>query len=195
MIIGLTGGIATGKSTASSYLREAGLNVVCADALARKAVALGTPALAEIAEVFGQEYLLEDGNMNRRKMADLIFSDKNSREQLEEIVHPEVQRLAKEEFARIGDKVIIYDSALLFESKMPVDFSILIALSPRAQICRLMKRNMLTEEQAKARIAVQMSMLRKMLYADEIVWNDSTIDALKSNVFKAVEKLAGIKLS
>ncbi|RME60423.1 MAG: dephospho-CoA kinase, partial [Candidatus Dadabacteria bacterium] len=119
-LVAITGSIGSGKSTAAKFLKELGAEVIDADDLAREAVKPGSKALTKIKEVFGQEYLLENGELNRKKMASLIFSNKEAKEKLEAIVHPEVRRLYQRKLEELKNKqIIFYVIPLLFEVKNP----------------------------------------------------------------------------
>jgi dephospho-CoA kinase len=180
-IIGLTGGIASGKSTVSKLLIEKGFSVVDADAAARKAVEPGEPALEKIVEVFGQVIQNPDGTLNRAALGDIIFNDEERRKELNSIVHPAVraQMLAEKDQAfEQGKKTVIMDIPLLYESNLTwmVDKTVVVYVDRETQLTRLMNRNGLTEEEATARIDSQMSLDKKKELAQAVLDNRGTIE-------------------
>ncbi len=181
MIIGLTGGIASGKSTVSNMLKEKGFTVIDADIAARAVVEPGRSALKEIVRQFGFGVLTEEGTLDRAKMGSIVFQDKEKRKQLNEIVHPAVRQwmlAEKSKAMEAGKKTIFYDIPLLFESKLTwmVDKTLLVYVEPDIQLERLMKRNGFTEQEAKARIQSQMPITEKRKLADKIIDNSRTIE-------------------
>lgn len=166
LIIGLTGGIASGKSTISNYLRSLSLPIIDADVEARLAVEKGEPGYSKIVEHFGTEILLEDGSLNRAKLGEIVFRDEKQRAVLNGIVHPEVRnRMNQKQNEAIaeGHMAVILDIPLLFENKLDstVDKTILVYVDTETQISRLMDRNKLSLEQAKLRIEAQMPLQEK----------------------------------
>src|SRR5699024_928490 len=169
-VIGLTGGIASGKSSVSELLTAHGFKVVDADVASRKAVEKGTKGLAQIKEVFGEEDIDENGNMNRSYVGDVIFNQPEKRLELNEIVHPlvrEIMEQEKEAYLEEGYNVIM-DITLLFENDLQdtVDEVWLVYTSESIQIDRLMERNDLSMEDAKARVYSQISIDKKRRMAD-----------------------------
>jgi dephospho-CoA kinase len=194
-LIGLTGGIATGKSTVSTMLREAGLPVIDADELAREVVEPGQPALAEIALRF-PGVLTPDGRLDRTKLGARIFSDPAERAALAAITHPRIQALAMDRTAALaarGVPVAIYDAALLIENKLHegMDGVILVTCPLEAQLARLMSRNALTEADAKLRIASQMSVDQKRPFATWLIDNGGTLEATRAQVEKVISAFVG----
>lgn len=188
MIIGLTGGIASGKSTVSSLLKEKGFTVIDADIAARAVVMPGQPALLKIVEVFGSVILALDGTLNREKLGSIIFHDESKRKQLNDIVHPAVRAWMlseKNNAIEAGHETIIFDIPLLFESKLTwmADRTLLIYVEPAVQLKRLMDRNGYTEQEAAARIQSQMPINEKKALADDIIDNSGTIE-------KTIEQLS-----
>lgn len=181
MIIGLTGSIASGKSTVAKMLKEYGLPIVDADVVARQVVEPGTPTLQKIVEAFGEEALTEDGAMNRQKIGSIIFHDEEKRTLLNSIIHPAIrQEMLRQRDAYIEDgaKTVIMDIPLLFESKLQhfVEKILVVSVSGETQLNRLMERNQLTEEDAKARIASQLPLSVKEQGADAVIYNNGTIE-------------------
>ena len=179
-IIGLTGGIASGKSTVSNWLISQGYPVVDADIAARKVVEPGTPALREITEAFGRDILLEDGTLDRKKLGAIIFSDEEKRQTLNAIVHPAVREWMRQETEHAfseGASVVIMDIPLLFESKLThmVEETVLVYVSMETQLKRLMDRDGYSEADALARIHAQMPIDDKRKLADYIIDNNGPV--------------------
>jgi dephospho-CoA kinase len=175
-IVGLTGGIASGKSSFAEALRACGVPVVDADALARAAVAPGSPALADIAREFGPDVLAPDGSLDRKRMASLVFSDPTARRRLEAITHPAVRAAMARETARLGaagHDLAFYDVPLLFEVGLDrVLDSVVVVWSPRdVQRARVMARDGLRPDEADARLAAQLPIDEKAARADFVVEN------------------------
>jgi len=181
MIIGLTGSIASGKSTVAKMLKDYGLPIVDADVVARLVVEPGTPTLQKIVEVFGEDALMEDGAMNRQKIGSIIFHDEEKRKELNSIIHPAIRQemlRQRDEYIENGEKTVIMDIPLLFESKLQhfVEKILVVYVSEETQLERLILRNQLTEEDAKARIASQLPLSEKIHSADAVINNNGTIE-------------------
>jgi len=180
LIIGLTGGIASGKSTISNMLKEKGIPVIDADVEARLAVEIGEPAYEEIVSYFGTEILNKDHTIDRAKLGTIIFNNEEKRLKLNSIVHPAVRKRMNEKKEREiekGSNNIVLDIPLLFESQLTymVDKVLLVYVSEEVQLQRLMNRNQLTEEEANARILSQMPLKDKLQLADAVIDNNGTI--------------------
>ncbi|MGW9857495.1 dephospho-CoA kinase [Staphylococcus hominis] len=174
-VIGLTGGIATGKSTVSKLLSEYGFKIVDADIASRKAVEKGSTGLEQIKATFGDEAITSDGEMNRQYIGELVFNHPEKRLELNEIVHPIVRTIMeqeKQQYLQQGYNVIM-DIPLLFENNLQdtVDEIWLVYASESVQIERLMKRNNLDLDQAKARVHSQISIDKKSRMADYVLDN------------------------
>ncbi|MEX3446766.1 dephospho-CoA kinase [Staphylococcus warneri] len=185
-VIGLTGGIASGKSTVSELLTAFGFKVVDADTAAREAVAKGTPGIEKVREVFGDEAIDENGEMDRKYMGDLVFNYPGERIKLNELVHPivrEIMEEKKQQFLKEGHNVIM-DIPLLYENELQdtVDEVWLVYTSESIQIDRLMERNDLTQEEAKARVYSQISIDKKSRMADHVIDNLGDKLELKQNL-------------
>jgi dephospho-CoA kinase len=175
-IIGLTGGIASGKSTVSAMLRALGAHVIDADRVARDVVAPGSPALAEIAAHFGPEVLLPDGTLDRKKLGARVFADTDARRALERITHPRIAAATQQEIARLaaaGVDPIVYDAALIVENRLYTWMQGLIVVSvPHdVQVARLMIRDDIDAAAAEARIAAQLPLADKVAVATEVIDN------------------------
>ena len=191
-VIGLTGGIASGKSTVSELLTAFGFKVVDADTAAREAVAKGTPGIVKVKEVFGEEAIDENGEMDRKYMGELVFNNPGERIKLNEIVHPKVREIMeekKQQFLNEGHNVIM-DIPLLFENELQdtVDEVWLVYTSESIQIDRLMERNDLTQEEAKARVYSQISIDKKSRMADHVIDNLGDKLELKQNLEKLLSE-------
>jgi len=192
-IIGLTGGIASGKSTASAMLAQMGASIIDADALARQAVEPGSPALAEISRRFPGT-VGPDGRLDRAKLANRIFGQERERLALNAIVHPRVHEAFLKragELAKQGVEVTLYDAALLFENDLDqiMDGVILIAAPREVQISRLMERNGLTEREAEERIAAQMPLEEKARRATWVVDNSGDLAATRVRLAKIWDEI------
>ncbi len=193
VVIGLTGGIASGKSTVSNMIKKMGITVVDADQISRDVVEIGKPAYNQIVDVFGVEILQEDHTLDRGKLGALIFSDPKRREQLNKIVHPEVRKemlLQVEEEKKQGAKAVVLDIPLLFESRLTymVDKTILVYVDEHTQLERLMHRNNYTEEEAKLRIQSQLPLKDKRKLADEIIDNNGSIENTQTQLEAVLKK-------
>ena len=178
--LGLTGGIATGKSTVTRFFRQHDIPVVDADVIAREVVEPGTDGLAEIIKTFGTEILLEDGSLNRKKLGEIIFKDEDKREMLNQILHQEIHQkmmMAKEKWENERVPLIVFDIPLLYEADYQSTFdAIMVVYVPeKTQIARLMERDELTVQQARDRIASQLPIEEKKARADIVIDNSQTI--------------------
>ena len=179
-VIGLTGGVASGKSSAALFFADRGIPVIDADQLARDAVLPGTPALEQIVTLFGAEVLTDDGMLDRKRLGALIFSDPQKRRQLEGILHPEIRRLAQEQIAlaaAAGHRRLIYMAPLLIEAGATdrVDDIWVITVRPEVQLERLMRRDGISKIQAQNIIDSQMPLAEKERYGSVVIDNNETI--------------------
>ncbi|MBY0598874.1 dephospho-CoA kinase [Bacillus bingmayongensis] len=187
IVIGLTGGIASGKSTVSQMFRDLHIPVIDADIIAREVVEQGKEAYKEIVEVFGEEILQADGELDRPKLGSIVFHNEEKRLRLNKIVHPAVRKemnVQKDMYIKEGAQAVVLDIPLLFESKLTalVDQILVVAVAPSTQLERLMKRNGFIEKEAKARIDSQMSLAEKVTLADKVIYNDGTIAETKAQL-------------
>ena len=183
--VGLTGGIATGKSTVSAALAEHGAVIIDADALAREVVAKGTPGLAAVVEEFGEELLGPDGELDRPAMGRLVFNDESARRRLEAIVHPLVfERIVELEESAAEDAVVVHDIPLLAESGRAETFDAVIVVdAPReVQVARMTGDRGWTTEDAESRIAAQASREDRLAIATHVVENTGTHEDLRRRV-------------
>jgi dephospho-CoA kinase len=194
-VVGLTGGIGTGKSTVSAMLRDLGATVIDADQGTRAVQAPGSEGLRQLVEAFGPAILAPDGQLDRARLADLAFHDPEARRHLNGIVHPLVQRWMAErqqEAAERGDPVVVLDIPLLFEARGVGAFeTVLLVYAPEAvQLDRLVRLRGMTEEQARARIAAQMPIEDKRRLASHVIQNTGSLDDLRRDVERTWTEIA-----
>ncbi len=183
--VGLTGGIASGKTAVSDALGERGAVVIDADVLARQVVEPGTPGLAAVVERFGTDVLTDDGRLNREVLGRLVFTDAGARRDLEAIVHPAVRaRAAEIEATADSDSVVVHVIPLLVETGQQDDYDVLVVVDvePERQLERLRRRNGLDADAASARIAAQASRADRLAVADIVLDNDDDTEALLDQV-------------
>jgi len=195
LVIGLTGGVATGKSTVVERLKALGAKVIDADRLAREVVEPGEPALDEIARTFGPGVIKADGTLDRARLGAIVFSDAAARKKLEAIVHPPIRRLMKERLDELRKdgavRVVVCDIPLLFESKGSlelVDKVAVVYATPEQQIARLMARNGFTREEAARRVAAQIPTEKKLGWADYVIDNTGAPEATAAQVDRLWEE-------
>jgi len=193
-LVGLTGGIASGKSTVAKILQSLGAAIVNADDLAREVVEPGHEAWKEIVASFGTDILQSDQTLDRQKLRTLIFNQPEARKRLESIIHPRVRALAEErirQYAAAGYPVVIYEVPLLFEGNLqewlrPV---ILVACDVETQTARLQNRDHLTAADAEKHIAAQMSLKDKRRLADYVIENNGSLEDLERQTRQILEEL------
>ncbi|MBW6508588.1 MAG: dephospho-CoA kinase [Desulfuromonadales bacterium] len=177
MILGVTGNIASGKSSVCRELARRGAQVVDADQLAREVVAPGSPVLEQLVAAFGEDILKADGSLDRQCLGDLIFSDPSARERLNAIIHPAIAALSAQRLQKLRDSapLVIYEAPLLYEvgAETRVDKVLLVTIDPEVQLARLMERDGLDVRSAQQRIAAQMPQEQKIARADYLVDNSS----------------------
>lgn len=193
MIIGLTGGISSGKSTVANMIRELGIPIIDADIIAREVVEPNEEAYEKIVRHFGVEILHEDGTIDRKKLGAIIFNDEDERKALNSIVHPAVRKRMneqKEHYIQEGYEHIVLDIPLLFESKLThlVEKTLLVYVDENVQLQRLMARDKSTEEEALSRIQSQMPLKEKLKLADEYIDNNGTLQETKTQVYDVLKK-------
>jgi len=192
--VGLTGGVASGKSSVSSILRELGAVVIDADQLAREVVAKGTPGLERVVEAFGPEVLTADGDLDRPKVGSIVFADEDQRRVLESIVHPLVfERIVALEEAASEADVVVHDIPLLAESGRADTFDAVIVVDAPAevQIERMVRDRGWTREDAEARIAAQAGREDRRAIATYVIDNTGTLEDLRRKVTEVFEELRG----
>ncbi len=183
--VGLTGGVASGKSTVASILAELGAVIIDADALAREVVAQGTPGLQSVVEEFGEELLGPDGELDRPAMGRLVFGDEQARKRLEAIVHPLVfERIVELEEQAPEDAVVVHDIPLLAESGRADTFDAVLVVdaTPELQLERMTRDRGWTEEDARSRIRAQASREERRAIATHLIENTGTREDLRTRV-------------
>jgi len=187
-LIGLTGGIASGKSTVARRLVEHGAVHIDADELARRVVQPGKPALAAIVDGFGQEILQHDGTLDRQKLAEIVFHDDDARARLNAIVHPAVRELTSKLLEKIDgedpDAVVVYDVPLLVEAAVdhPFDLIVVTSAPKRTQVERLVEERGLDPNQAEARVDAQVGNTERVAVADVVIDTDDSMAHTMSQV-------------
>ena len=193
--IGLTGGIATGKSHVRARFEKLGIPTIDSDVLAREALAPRSPGLVAVAERFGQKILKGDGSLDRDGLAKIVFADLQARKDLEAIVHPYVQRRTDEWFAGLDTsryRYAIADIPLLYEVGRDKDFDevVVVACNPETQLKRLLERGM-TELEARQRLSAQMPVEDKIARADHVIRTDGSYDETERQVQDLHARLSG----
>jgi dephospho-CoA kinase len=194
-VVGLTGGIACGKSAVARILRGQGVPVIDADQVAREVVAPGTPGLARVVERFGREVLGPDGGLDRAAMRDRITSDPDARAALEGITHPEIRRVIGERLVALaaeGRRAVVVEAALLVETGSYRMYPRLIVVScdPAVQLARIVARDQVTQDQARAIVATQLPLAEKERVATHVIRNDGTLAELEARtleVWRAID--------
>jgi dephospho-CoA kinase len=195
LLVGLTGGIATGKSTVSEMLRRRGCVVIDADVLARDVVEPGEPALERIVDEFGPDVLQPDGRLDRQALGAMVFGDPAKRKRLEQITHPAIrERLARRlaELVAEGFRgIVVFDAPVMIESGnyKTMDRLVVVAAGEQTQLARLMARDGLDREAATQRIRSQMPVVEKVKLADYVIWNDGDRAETDAQVEQAVAAL------
>ncbi|TMK91240.1 MAG: dephospho-CoA kinase [Actinobacteria bacterium] len=185
LLVGLTGGIGSGKSTVADLLRKRGAVVLDADDFARAAVVAGSVGLRKVAERFGREVLGPDGELDRRKLASIVFADPAALSDLEAIVHPEVRRMFADGIQENldGQRVVVLVNPLLIEmgTHRDCDIVVVVSASIDTQIARSVARGM-DESDVRARIAAQLPLAERAQAADVLIDNEGTLDELEDEV-------------
>jgi dephospho-CoA kinase len=185
-VVGLTGGIASGKSTVAGVFMALGIPVIDADQLAREVVAPGSEGLSEIVATFGADVLLEDGSLDRKALAARVFHDEALRQKLNAITHPRIGRLSAARIAAVDANApyVLYEAPLLVESGLHKTMRalIVVALDPALQVVRVQQRDQMSEREATARIEAQAPLEQKLAVADYVIDNRGELSALQERV-------------
>lgn len=191
-VIGLTGGIASGKSVLSAYLARKGLPIVDADKLARSVLQPGERAYTSVLEAFGRDYALPDGHIDRARLGALVFSDDCARARLNAITHPEILRCAQQRLDALAGLVVL-DAPLLIETGMQrmCDAVWLVTADEQTRVRRICARDGLNEQQARARIRSQMSDQEKRAYATAVLDNSAAVETLYAQADALLAALEG----
>lgn len=183
--MGLTGGVASGKSTVSAIFAELGAVIIDGDKLAREVVEQGTPGLAQVIEAFGPELLTPEGDLDRAKLGAIVFNDADKRRLLESIVHPLIfERYAALEAATGPDDVVIHDIPLLVETGRAAEFDVVVVVDvpEQTQVERMLRDRGWTEDDARSRMASQTSREQRLAIATYVVVNTGSLEALRERV-------------
>ncbi|KIQ93428.1 Dephospho-CoA kinase [Anoxybacillus thermarum] len=188
LTIGLTGGIASGKSTVAAMFRDLHIPVIDADEIAHRVTAINGEAYKPIVETFGHDVLDANGAIDRRKLGAIVFDNEQKRKQLNAIVHPLVRKhmlQQKEQYAKQKEKAVVLDIPLLFESKLEhlVDRILVVYVDEQTQLHRLCERNGFSVEEARARMKAQMPLEEKRKKADAVIDNNGTIEETKRQLY------------
>jgi len=183
-IVGVTGGIGSGKTAVTDIFYKLDIDIVDADLASRKAVLKGSPSLKKIKEKFGEDILLEDGNLNRARLRKIIFEDSSEKDWLENLLHPQILEIIKSELEESKSSYKVLVSPLLFETGQfqLCHRTLLIDVSEEEQIIRTTKRDKVTSDQVKKIINSQMSREDKIKIADDVVTNEGSLNDLEEKI-------------
>lgn len=193
MIIGLTGGIASGKSTVANMIKELRIPIIDADVIARNVVIPGEKAYEDIVKHFGKQILNSDGEINRKQLGTIVFNNEKDRLQLNKIVHPEIRKKIAEEISLLnkrGENHIVLDIPLLFETdfSLMVDKIVTVYVEEGLQLQRLKQRDSFSTEEALARIESQIPLHEKTKKSDAVIYNQGTLEETKEQLITIFKK-------
>lgn len=193
LVIGLTGSIATGKSTIANMFKELNIEVIDADLIAREVVEPGKPAYLEIVKTFGEAILNENKELNRKALGQIVFNDEDKRKKLNEIVHPAIRKemlAQRDKLIELNHPAIVMDIPLIYESGLEdyVEKIIVAYVNEKTQLKRLIERDQCTKEEALSRINSQINIEEKAKKADAIIDNNGTIEASYKQLVDLLEK-------
>lgn len=198
VVIGLTGGIASGKSTISNMLMDMKIPVIDADVIARDVVKPATDTLKRLVQKFGEDILNIDGTLNRKKLSNVVFNDRESLKQLNLIIHPAIKNAIMNklnEYRKSKEKYCVVDAALLIEANFIdiVDCVILVYVNRKTQVERLMNRDKISMEEAERKIDSQMSLDEKMKYADYLVDNNHDVENTRLQLKSIIKEIFNLE--
>lgn len=193
LVIGLTGGIASGKSTVSAMFKQLNIPVIDADQIARDVVLPGEQTYDKIVAHFGKDILHDDDTLNRRKLGEIIFADEEKRQQLNAIIHPAIRQQMlqqRDHYVRAKEKCVVLDIPLLFESQLMdyVEKIIVVYVDEQIQLERLMTRDQSSEQDAQQRIDSQLPLKDKVKLADAVIDNNGTIEQSKAQLIETLRE-------
>ena len=193
-LVGLTGGIASGKSTVASLWNELGATVIDADILAREVVEPGTSGLEKLATVFGSRVMNPDGSLNRSALAEIVFEDPEQRLQLESIVHPLIQELSRQRISEASTEIVVYVIPLLAEtqSTLPFDLVVTVEAPEQEQVRRMVEDRKMDASDALRRIKAQASPAMRARLADRILNANQSLDLLKKDATKLFAEILAL---
>jgi dephospho-CoA kinase len=201
LIVGLTGGVASGKTTVSQLLKEEGAYIIDADQIARDLVQPHQPAWSELIKAFGKEILQEDGSIQRKKLADKVFADLSQRKLLNQILHPRIRKEMEQKAKKIGQKdpeaIVVIDAPLLVElgDHRQMDKLVVVTSTQKQQIKRLRERDGISPEEALRMFASQMPVEDKVKLADFVIQNKGSFQETKKKTREIFKELKRIELS
>lgn len=198
-LLGLTGGIASGKSTVSQVFKDKGVQVVDADRIARQVVEPGSPGLDQLVDYFGQEILTQEGDLDRKRLGDLIFRDDQAKEVVNRILHPLIGQSIQGQIGAAIDQdldLLVLDIPLLYETGQADDYQavMVVSLPYQDQVSRLMDRDGIDRDQALRKIQAQMSLEEKVKLADYVIDNSGSKEETRQQVEAWMEQKAFTKL-
>lgn len=198
VVIGLTGGIASGKSTISNMLMDMKIPVIDADVIARDVVKPETDTLKRLVQKFGEDILNIDGTLNRKELSNIVFNDRESLKQLNLIIHPAIKNAIMNklnEYKKSKEKYCVVDAALLIEANFIdiVDCVILVYVNRKTQVERLMNRDKISMEEAERKIDSQMSLDEKMKYADYLVDNNHDVENTRLQLKSIIKEIFNLE--
>lgn len=196
LMFGLTGGISSGKSTVSKVFASRGVKIVDADIIAHSLVEPGMPALDQLRLVFGEEVILPDGRLDRKKLGSMVFGDPALRLLLDKIMEPHLFRACCEQILALqdeGHEAICFDAPLLIEKNLQDEFRpvVVVTCSIETQIKRMKTRNGFSEEEARQRIAAQVSNEARLKYADFVISTENTMDETRALALETLYRVIG----
>lgn len=199
LVVGLTGGISSGKSMVAKWFREAGILVLDADEIVKTLQSPHSDLVKEIGKLFGEQMIAEDGSLNRQALGSLIFHDDQAKEKLNRLIHPQVKNKLEQGIQQaheLGEKILVLDIPLLYESGFEplIDISLVVYVSKEIQLQRLMERDQIDEAYALAKINSQLSLEEKKKRGDFILDNRGTLEQLKSQFEEILTKLSSHQL-
>jgi len=203
LVVGLTGGVASGKSTVSKVLKEEGAYLIDADQIARELVQLHTPAWHELIKAFGKKILQKDGSIDRKRLAAIVFSDRKERNRLNQLLHPRIQEEIEGRLTRIRQTdpgaVVVVDAALLVETGQyrQMDQVVVVRALEGQQIERLEKRDGMSRSEARRIVASQMTLKEKLKRADRVISNEGPIEQTRAEtraLFQQLKRMASEKV-
>ena len=200
LIVGLTGGVASGKTAVSRVLKEEGAYIIDADQIARELVQPHTPAWSELIKAFGQEILKEDGSIQRKKLAEIVFVDPKKRELLNQILHPRIKEEMDRRTKEIGEKdpqaIVVIDAPLLVElgDQREMDKLIVVTATQTQQIERLKDRDRTKTEEALRIVFSQMPLEEKLRFADYVIRNEGSMEETKKRAKEVYQELKKVAL-
>lgn len=198
LLFGLTGGLASGKSTVAALMRARGIAVIDADQIAREVVLPGTEGNEAVVQAFGLDVRKEDGSLDRAKLAEIVFNNPEQRRRLNSILHPRIAMMTQQKASQLaaeGVELACYEAALLVENGLADMFRplVVVAVPEEVQVKRAMERDHASLEQAKARLAAQLPLSAKVAVADYVIENSGDKEALEARVDEVLSAIRAKK--